>query len=233
MGGGRAPGAGGGPRRATPVLPVAAGRGGAVEAEIRLLGGDGQQVGWFRLEGGKHRGAIGTIEGETIARLIRSAVDAGVPIVGVLSTSGADVAEGVSSLHAWGGIAHALAQASGLVPIVLVVTGPAVSGPALLLGLADVVVMTEGAFAYVSGPDALFEFTGVRSSHESLGGTAVHATRSGVASFVAADEDEALAMVYDVLSFLPPNNGTQPSVFRCDDPVDRPVHRAVGAVPAS
>jgi acetyl-CoA carboxylase carboxyltransferase component len=216
-----------------PVLPVAAGRGGAVEAEIRLLGGDGQQVGWFRLEGGKHRGAVGTIEGETISRLVRSAVDAGVPIVGVLSTSGADVAEGVSSLHAWGGIARALAQASGLVPIVLVVTGPAVSGPALLLGLADVVVMTEGAFAYVSGPDALFEFTGVRSSHESLGGTAVHAARSGVASFVAADEDEALTLVFDVLSFLPPNNGVPPAVFRCDDPLDRPVHRAVDAVPAS
>ena len=124
---------------APPVLPVAAGRGGAVEAEIRLLGGDGQQVGWFRLEGGKHRGAIGTIEGETIARLVRTSVDAGVPIVGVLSTSGADVAEGVASLHAWGGIARALSAASGVVPVILVVTGPAVSGPALLLGLADVV----------------------------------------------------------------------------------------------
>jgi acetyl-CoA carboxylase carboxyltransferase component len=218
---------------AVPVLPVAAGRGGAVEAEIRLLGGDGQQVGWFRLEGGKHRGAIGTVEGETIARLVRAAVDAGVPVVGVLSTSGADVSEGVPSLHAWGGIAKALAAASGIVPVILVVTGPAVSGPALLLGLADVVVMVEGSFAYVSGPDALFEFTGVRASHESLGGATVHAARSGVASLVAADEDEALALVYDVLSFLPPNNGTPPAVFRCDDPVDRPVHRAVGAVPAS
>jgi acetyl-CoA carboxylase carboxyltransferase component len=218
---------------APPVLPVASRRGGAVEAEVRLLGGDGHQVGWFRLEGGKHRGAVGTVEGETIARLVRTAVDAGLPVVGIISSSGADIAEGVPALHAWGGIARALAQASGVVPIVLVVTGPAVSGPALLLGLADVVIMTEGSFAYVSGPDALFEFTGVRSTHESLGGPAVHALRSGVASLIATDEDEALALVYDLLAFLPPNNGTPPPVFGCDDPVDRPVHHAVDSVPES
>jgi acetyl-CoA carboxylase carboxyltransferase component len=219
--------------QAVPVLPVAAGRGGAAEAEIRLLGGDGQQVGWFRLEGGKHRGAIGAVEGETIARLIRTAVDAGVPIVGVLSTSGADVAEGVVALHAWGGIARELAHASGIVPIILVVTGPAVSGPALLLGLADVVIMTEGAFAYVSGPDALMEFTGMKATNESLGGAAVHALRSGVAALLAEDEDEALALAFDVLTFLPPNNGEHPPLARCDDPVDRPVRHAVDVVPDS
>jgi acetyl-CoA carboxylase carboxyltransferase component len=218
---------------APPVLPVAAQRGGAVEAELRPLGGDGQLVGWFRLEGGKHRGAVGTVEGETIARLVTTAVDAGVPIVGVLSTSGADVAEGVASLHAWGRMARALASASGVVPVVLVVIGPAVSGPALLLGLADVVVMTNDAFAYVSGPDAVARFTGVASTNESLGGASMHALRSGVASLLAEDEDEALALAFDVLSFLPPNNATPPPTFRCDDPVDRPSRRAADAVPAS
>lgn len=200
---------------------------------MRLLGGDGNQVGWFRLEGGKHRGAVGTVEGETIARLVRTAVAAGVPIVGVLSTSGADVAEGVPALHAWGRMAHALAGASGIVPIVLVVTGPAVSGPALLLGLADVAIMTEGSFAYVSGPDAVARFTGVAATDESLGGASMHALRSGVASLLAADEDEALALAFDILGFLPANNGVPAPVFSCDDPVDRPVREAVEAVPVS
>jgi len=216
-----------------PSLPVAARRGGAVEAELRLLGGDGQLVGWFRLEGGKHRGAVGTLEGETIARVVTTAVEAGVPIVGVMATSGADIDEGVASLHAWGGIAKALASASGVVPVILVVKGPAVSGPALLLGLADVVIMTDGAFAYVSGPDAVSRFTGVVSTNESLGGAPMHALRSGVASLLAADEDEALALVFDILSFLPPNNATPAPAFRCDDPVDRPVRRAAAAVPKS
>ncbi len=218
---------------APPVLPVAARRGGAVEAEVRLLGGDGNQVGWFRLEGGKHRGAVGTVEGETIARLVTTAVGAGVPIVGVLSTSGADVAEGVPALHAWGSMARALASASGIVPIVLVVIGPAVSGPALLLGMADVVIMTEASFAYVSGPDAVGRFTGVAVTDEALGGASMHALQSGVATLLAADEDEALALAFDVLSFLPANNGVAPPVFSCEDPVERPSRHAVEAVPVS
>ncbi|MBV8305731.1 MAG: hypothetical protein JOZ04_16090, partial [Acidimicrobiia bacterium] len=73
----------------SPLMPVAAGRDGAARAELREL--DGRPVGWFRLEGGKRRGALGPIEGDTIERLVRSACDAGVPIVGLLATSGADL----------------------------------------------------------------------------------------------------------------------------------------------
>ena len=90
--------------------------------------------------------------GEIIERVVRQACEVGTPVLAVLDTSGADVTEGVASLHAWGRVASALAGASGIVPIVIVVTGACVSGPALLLGLADAVIMTDAAFAYVSGP---------------------------------------------------------------------------------
>jgi acetyl-CoA carboxylase carboxyltransferase component len=162
-------------------------------------------VAWFRLEGGPHRGAIGPAEGDTIQRLVGRAVETGVPVVGVLASSGAEVGEGIVSLHAWGRVAKALAAASGVVPVALVVTGPCVSGPALLLGLADVVVMTSEAFAYVSGPGAVVSVTGVEVGRERLGGSAVHASRSGVAALVAADEEAALAQVSDVLAHLPSN----------------------------
>jgi acetyl-CoA carboxylase carboxyltransferase component len=212
-------------------LPVATQREGAVRAELREL--EGQLVGFFHLEGGKHRGAIGPVEGETIRRLAIAAVDAGAPIVGVLATSGADVTEGVASLHAWGGVARALAQASGVVPIVLIVTGPCVSGPALLLGLADVVVMTLDAFAYVSGPSMVAGFTGVSIGHAALGGAAVHAVDSGVASIVAEDEDEALLAAADVLSYLPDHNLSEPPVHPTDDPIDRLCTHAAAVVPTS
>lgn len=218
--------------QAPPVLPVAARRGSAADASIQPLVEGGAAVGFFRLEGGKHRGAIGPAEGETIARLVRTATEAGLPVVGVLSTSGADIHEGVASLHAWGGVARELARASGVVPVVLVVTGPCVSGPALLLGLADLVVLTADAFAYLSGPAAVRGFTGVATTHASLGGTHVHDLRSGVTSLTAADEDDALHVVNDVLSFLPPNNVTPAPVLACEDPVDRPVRVAVETVPA-
>ncbi|HEX2849097.1 MAG TPA: carboxyl transferase domain-containing protein [Acidimicrobiales bacterium] len=225
--------------RAVPALPVAARRGAAVDAAIRPVIPPASPdehpllAGVFRLEGGKRRGAIGPAEGQTVAALVAESVDAGVPVVGVLSTSGADVSEGVASLHAWGGIAAALAAASGVVPIVLCVTGPCVSGPALLLGLADVVILTSDAFAYVSGPGAVERFTGVPTSHDALGGAGVHELRSGVAALVAADEEDALHLAVEVLSFLPPNNAEAPFVAANDDPVDRPCRVAAATVPSS
>ena len=194
------------------TLTLAAERGGAVDAGFRTFGD--RRVGWFRLEGGKHHGAIGTVEGETLARLVTKAADAGLPIVGVINSSGADVTEGVAALHAWGTVARALATASGQVPILLAVLGPCVSGPALLLGLADVVTMTEDAFAYVSGPDVVARFSGMTVDHKTLGGAGGHASRSGVASYVASDEDDALGFLEYVLWYLPDNCMSVPE--RCD-----------------
>jgi len=213
-----------------PAVPVAACRGGAAAASLTEL--DGRRVGWFRLEGGKHRGALGPVEGEVIERLVRLALDVGVPIVGELATSGADVGEGLPSLHAWGRVAAVLAQASGAVPIVLAVTGPCVGGPALLLGLADHVVMTAGAFAYVNGPEAVVEITGVATDRADLGGAAVHARRSGLASLVVADEDDARWAVADLLAYLPDNYLDEPPLAVTDDRADRPCRAAADAVPA-
>lgn len=211
---------------AMPLMPQ---RSAAVTASVGEL--DGRTVSWFRLEGGKHRGAIGVAEGDALERAIRAGIDLGVPIVGVVSTSGADVGEGVASLHAWGRIARALTDASGVVPTVLAAIGPCVSGPALILGLVDHVVMTSEAFAYVSGPDTVTAFTGVPTSHEVLGGAPMHGRRSGVATLVVDDEDDALHALADLLSYLPPNNLDGPPRVATGDPVDRECANAAAAVP--
>jgi acetyl-CoA carboxylase carboxyltransferase component len=200
-----------------------------VAASLRRL--DGRQVAFFRLEGGKHRGAIGPPEGEAMERTVRLATELGVPVVGLMATSGADLHEGVASLHAWGRVARAVASASGVVPVLLAVTGPAVSGPALLLGLADHVVMTADAFAYVSGPEAVAEFTGVAITRQTLGGTPVHHRRTGVASLVAADEADAFTCLSYLLSYLPENHLEDPPALPVEDPVDRLCRLAPGAVP--
>jgi acetyl-CoA carboxylase carboxyltransferase component len=214
----------------TRTTPLVAHRSDTADADIREL--DGRRVGWFSVEGGKHRGAIGTAEGETISRAVRLAVEQGIPVVGRISSSGADVNEGVASLHAWGRAARALADASGVVPVVLVLVGPAVSGPALMLGLADHVVMTADAFAYVTGPDVVVAFTGVAIDRDRLGGAAVHERESGVAALVVADEQEALLAVGTLLSYLPSNHLEDPPIEWTDDPVDRDSTRAAAAVPA-
>jgi acetyl-CoA carboxylase carboxyltransferase component len=212
-------------------MPVAADREGAARAELREL--DGRLVGWFRLEGGKRRGALGPTEGETIERLVHTACEAGVPVVGVLATSGADLTEGVASLHAWGRVARAMAEASGSVPVVLAVVGPCVSGPSLLLGLADAVVMTTDAFAYVSGPSAVAAMTGRVLDHADLGGSECHRRLSGVATLVVDDEEAATWAIADLLSYLPPNNCEPPPAHPSADATDRLCVTAADSVPAT
>jgi len=213
------------------TTPLAAHR--SATATARLIEApDGRMVSTFRIEGGKHRGAIGPPEGQVCERAIRHAIDFGIPVVGTIASSGADVAEGIPSLHAWGRVAKALADASGVVPTLLTVIGPCVSGPALLLGLADITVMTEDAFAYVSGPDTVRAFTGIDLDHRALGGVGAHDRRSGVSAVVVADDAAATEMCWTILEYLPANHLDDPPQWDSDDPVDRSCTRAAAAVPA-
>jgi acetyl-CoA carboxylase carboxyltransferase component len=209
---------------------VASRRSDAVTASLREV--DGRPVGWFRIAGGKHHGAIGEAGGDAAESLIRTAIEIGVPIVGVLDTSGAELREGVVGLHAWGRVARAFADASGAVPTILAVTGACVSGPALLLGLVDQVVMTRDAFAYVTGPDGVMEFTGVHVSRTALGGASMHGSRSGVATLVVDEECDVDDAIAHLLGYLPSNHLEDAPEVECDDPVDRPCDRAATAVPA-
>ncbi|HUP71246.1 MAG TPA: carboxyl transferase domain-containing protein [Acidimicrobiales bacterium] len=211
------------------TLLLAARRASAATAEITEL--DGRTIARFHLEGGEHRGAIGPAEGDTLERLILAATELGVPVLGTVASSGADISHGVASLHAWGRVARALVAASGVVPVALVVKGPCLAGPALMLGLADIVVMTTSAFSYVSGPNAVRRFTGADVDHETLGSASVHSTRTGVAWATAPDEEAALETALDLLSYFPPNNGELPPAQWTDDPVDRDCAAAATAVP--
>jgi acetyl-CoA carboxylase carboxyltransferase component len=212
-----------------PGVIVAGRRSDAVTASLREV--DGRPVGWFRIAGGKHHGAIGESGGDAAEVLIRTATELGVPVVGVLDTSGAELREGVVGLHAWGRVARALADASGVVPTIMAVVGACVSGPAILLGLVDQVVMTSDAFAYVSGPDSVVEFTGVSVSRTGLGGASMHGSRSGVATFVVDDERDVDDTVAQLLGYLPANHLDSPPDVVCDDPLDRRCELAAAAVP--
>jgi acetyl-CoA carboxylase carboxyltransferase component len=212
---------------AVPRLPVATGRPGAVGAGLGLAPGldHDRTVAWFQ-------GMATAVDTEVLQRTIRAGIEAGVPIVGVLTGAGLDSKSDLSALHGWGGVARALADASGLVPSVLVVDGPCLGGPALALGLADVVVMTERATAFVNGPSTSARFTGTSYlDADLLGGAWVHHARSGIADLVADDLDGALALVADLLEHLPPNSHEAPPRVAPFDPPDRPCDKAARAVP--
>ncbi len=178
-------------------------------------------------------GALSPRDGETIAEAARAALDERLPVVVELSSSGADIREGLAALHGWGQAARALSACSGVVPTVFAVDGPAVSGPALLLGIADHVVMTAESYAFVSGPHMVREFTGVPIEKNELGGSGSHARNTGVASLVVDDIDGARAAVAALFDFLPSHNDELPPRIATDDPVDRLTPEAGAIIPAT
>jgi len=204
---------------------------GSVTAEVRELGG--RDIVWVDVEGESRRGALSSDSSSMLEYAARLAHATGIPLVCVMRSSGADITEGFAALHGWGKAAHALADCSGVVPTVFIVDGPAVSGPALLIGLADVVVMTNQAYAFVSGPTMVAEFTGVQIDNEDLGGAASHARYSGAATLITSDLETALTMVEQVLGFLPQNNDEEPPRRPTDDPDDRQTPEAGDLMPAT
>jgi acetyl-CoA carboxylase carboxyltransferase component len=163
----------------------------------------------------------------------QAALDQRLPLVLALSTSGADITEGVSALHAWGRSASALVACSGVVPTAIIVDGPAVSGPALLLGLADITVMTAESYAFVNGPVMVEQFTGVCIDVEELGGATNHARNTGVPTAIVADRDEAEELVEELLSYLPDHVDCEPQRWPVDDPPDRLCPEAGAEIPSS
>ncbi len=204
---------------------------GAVEARVEAI--DGRLAVLVIVDPSEHLGALSSVASENLAAAAHTALQERLPLVCFLASSGADLHEGMAALHGWGRAARALADCSGIVPVIMAVTGPAVSGPALLLGLADHVVFTEDAYAFVSGPVMVAEFTGVEIDADELGGAASHARVSGVATLVVRDEAEAWAAVSDLLAYLPANNDAEAPRWPTDDPADRPTPEAGALMPAS
>jgi len=168
-----------------------------------------------------------------LARAAHAARSHRLPLVIVLATSGAAIDEGMPALHAWGTVAAAMVECSGIVPTTVIVDGPAVSGPALLLGLADLTVMTADSYAFVNGPTMVEEFTGVGIGVEELGGAANHGRYTGVATLVVADRDAAIEAVGDLLAYLPDHVDSEPTIVANDDPADRSCPEAGELIPPS
>ncbi|MEY4173306.1 MAG: putative propionyl-CoA carboxylase beta chain [Actinomycetota bacterium] len=202
-----------------------------IRAEVREL--DGRDVVWVEVDSTDRKGALTSESSSMLEHAAVTALAARLPLVVVMRSSGADIVEGFSALHGWGRAARALSDCSGIVPSVFVVDGPAVSGPALLLGIADHVVMTEQAYAFVSGPTMVAEFTGVVVDNDELGGASSHARYSGAAAIVAPDLDAALDAATDLLAYLPSHNDEEPPVWPTDDHPHRSTPEAGAVIPTS
>jgi acetyl-CoA/propionyl-CoA carboxylase carboxyl transferase subunit len=147
-------------------------------------------------------GAMGDQGCRVVVQAYERAVADGAPVVGLWHSGGARLAEGVLSLHAVGQIFHAMTQASGKVPQISVVLGPAAGGAAYGPALTDVVVLGPDGRIFVTGPDVVRSVTGEDVDMLRLGGPEPHGRRSGVVHLLADSEAEALQEARRITALL-------------------------------
>jgi acetyl-CoA/propionyl-CoA carboxylase carboxyl transferase subunit len=178
------------------LLPAEKGEGEAGGDRSGVVTGVGQVLGAgavaFASDPRVQGGAMSSAGCAAIVAAYAEAVTRGVPVVGLWHSGGARLAEGVASLHAVGTVFAAMTAASGRVPQISVVLGPAAGGAAYGPALTDIVILSGQGRIFVTGPDVVRSVTGEDVDMERLGGPEPHSRRSGVVHVVTETDAEAL-----------------------------------------
>lgn len=212
------------------VDPYVTHRHSAFGLDEKRFPGDSVVVGLGRIDGRKVAiaaqdftvigGSFSEIQAQKVCKVLDLAIGSGTPFISLNDSVGARIQEGVWSLAGYSELFWRNTQASGVIPQISVMLGPCAGGSVYSPGLTDFVVMTEGiSHMFITGPDVIKTVTGEQVDLETLGGAQIHASRSGVAHFVAADEDDAFATTRRLLSYLPSNNAAPPAHI---PPTDEP-----------
>ncbi len=168
---------------------------------------DGREVCVFSQDVTVFGGSLGEVYGEKIVKVMDLAIKTGRPLIGINEGAGARIQEGVVSLGLYGEIFHRNVRASGVIPQISLIMGAAAGGHVYSPALTDFVVMVDQTSQmFVTGPDVIKTVTGEDVTMEDLGGANTHMTKSGVAHYVASDEEDALDYVKELLGYLPSNN---------------------------
>jgi acetyl-CoA carboxylase carboxyltransferase component len=205
---------------------------------------DGVVTGWGTIDGRKvfvfaqdftlFGGALGEVFAEKIHKVMDLAESVGAPLIGLNDGAGARIQEGVVSLASYGGIFFRNVKASGVIPQISVILGPCAGGAVYSPAMTDFIFMVKGtSHMFITGPDVVKTVTGEEVTQEELGGAMTHATKSGVATFVAPDERACLEQVRYLLSFLPSNNLEDPPYFEPTDDSERSCDRLIDLIPDS
>ena len=167
-------------------------------------------------------GSLSESFAEKICKVMDLAAKFGCPVIGINDSGGARIQEGVVSLAGYAEIFWRNVQSSGVIPQISLVMGPTAGGAVYSPAMTDFVLMVEDtSYMFITGPDVVKTVTGEEVTFEELGGAATHASKSGVAHFIAADEETCLEDARYLLSFLPQNNVDPPPYFQPTDPPDR------------
>ena len=184
----------------------------------------GRDVAIFSQDFTQLGGSLGAAHADKIVAVMDKAIEAKIPIIGLLDSGGARIQEGVDSLDGYGRIFTRNVKASGVVPQISIILGPCAGGAVYSPALTDYVFMVEGlSHMFITGPEVVKSATGEQVDSDTLGGSGPHSTKSGVCHFVAKSEPDCFRQVRELLSFLPQSRYDRPPGGDSHDPVNRRV----------
>src|SRR5438094_6189891 len=167
-------------------------------------------------------GSLSEANAAKICKIMDLAMKVGAPIIGLNDSGGARIQEGVASLAGYADIFLRNTLASGVVPQISAILGPCAGGAVYSPAITDFTVMVENSsYMFVTGPDVIKTVMHEDVTKEELGGPLTHNTRSGVAHFISRDDPDCLALLRELLSFMPQNNQEDPPAGESTEPVDR------------
>ena len=165
-------------------------------------------------------GSLSLSMSDKICKIMDMAMRNGAPCIGLNDSGGARIQEGVDALSGFGGIFFRNTAASGVIPQISVIMGPCAGGAVYSPAITDFIFMVKNTSQmFITGPAVIKSVTAEEVTPEQLGGALTHSTRSGVAHFACEDEDDCIAKIRELLSYLPSNNlEDAPAVEPTDDP---------------
>jgi len=194
--------------------------------------GDGVVTGFGRINGREafafaqdftvFGGSLSEANAAKICKVMDLAMKVGAPVIGLNDSGGARIQEGVASLAGYADIFLRNTLASGVIPQISAIMEPCAGGAVYSPAITDFNVMVQNSsYMFVTGPDVIKTVMHEDVSKEDLGGPLTHNATSGVAHFIARDDADCLALIRELLSFMPQNNQEDPPRVESRDPADR------------
>ncbi|MEG1649383.1 MAG: acyl-CoA carboxylase subunit beta, partial [Rikenellaceae bacterium] len=183
---------------------------------------DGRLVYVFSQDFTVFGGSLSETFAQKICKVMDMAMKNGAPLIGINDSGGARIQEGVNSLSGYAEIFQRNILASGVIPQISAIFGPCAGGAVYSPALTDFIIMSKGSsYMFVTGPKVVKTVTGEDVTQEQLGGSIIHASKSGVSHFVVEDEEEGLGLVRKLLSYMPQNNLEDAPHAICTDDIAR------------
>ena len=183
---------------------------------------DGRQVFAFAQDFTVVGGSLSETNAAKIVKIMDLAMKLGAPIVGLNDSGGARIQEGVLSLAGYADIFLRNTLASGVVPQISAIMGPCAGGAVYSPAITDFTIMVrDTSYMFVTGPDVIKTVTHEDVTKDELGGAMTHNATSGVAHFAVADDRECLALIRELIAFMPSNNLDDPPRVAPRDSPDR------------